>query len=54
MGEPRLLENMDKYDWLGAINKTDCIVLFYNANNMNNPGSGFIEKLYDHYYPAVH
>ena len=40
------------YDWLNAIKHTDCIVLMYTSFNLPEFGDGFIEKAYDHFYPA--
>ncbi len=39
-------------EWLGDINSADYVVLVYTASNFSNVGSGFIEKAYDHYFPA--
>jgi len=42
----------NKYDWQGAINKSDCVVLIYTSMNLKELGSGFIEAAYEHYYPG--
>ena len=51
--ENPLIEN---YNWQGAIDSTDCIVLMYTSINLsygrNELGSGFIEREYDHYFPV--
>ncbi len=39
------------YDWKGAMNTADCIVLEYTAFNLRNLGNGFIDQAYDFYYP---
>ena len=39
------------YDWLDAINRTDCLVLSYTLFNFRDLGNGFIDKAYKHYYP---
>ena len=48
-----LIEN---YNWQSAIDSTDCIILMYTSINLaqgkNELGSGFIEREYDHYFPA--
>lgn len=44
---------MDHYNWQAAIDSTDCVVLMYNAANLNNLGSGFIDAAYAHYFPAL-
>ncbi|MCW3123293.1 MAG: sugar O-acetyltransferase precursor [Flavipsychrobacter sp.] len=44
------------YNWLSALDKTDCIILMYTSINLCNGrcelGNGFIEQAYDHYFPA--
>ena len=39
------------YDWVSAIDKTDCVMLVYTSFNLNDLGNGFIESAYNHYYP---
>ena len=34
-----------------AIDKTDAIVIMYTSRNMRDPGNGFIEWAYAHYFP---
>ncbi len=43
--------NIKEHDWVGAINKADCVVLVYTLFNFVNLGSGFIDAAYLHYYP---
>jgi len=50
-GSPRNAMSMENYDWQGAIDKADCIVLLYSAAILDVLGSGFIENEYSHYYP---
>lgn len=38
-------------DWIGALKKSDCIVLMYTANNLTTLGNDFIEKTYSYFYP---
>ena len=40
------------YDWAKDVDTTDCVVLFYTAQNLGTLGSGFIEAAYDRYYPS--
>lgn len=40
------------YDWKGAINKSDCVLLVYTTFNLKELGNGFIEAAYDYYYPV--
>ena len=49
-GEPQ--KEIASYDWVGEINKSDCIVLMYTSHNLTEIGNGFIETAYDHYYPG--
>ncbi len=42
------------YDWLAEVERTDCILLVYTANNLNRLGNGFIEQAYAHYFPNEH
>ncbi len=51
-GSPRIAQPMENYDWVGALNNADYIVLLYTAPILDRLGSGFIEKAYDHYYPG--
>ncbi len=44
---------LSKYDWHGAIDKADCIVLAYTAHNIRMLGNGFIEQAYRYYYPET-
>ena len=50
-GAPLVPRPMDTYDWQSAIDKTDCVVLFYTAPNLPKLGNGFIEAAYGHYFP---
>jgi len=43
---------INSYDWIGAMNRADCIFLAYTQFNFPNLGNGFIEKAYDHFFPA--
>ena len=47
----RQQKNIPEYDWINAINNTDCIVLMNTSINLSLLGHGFIEKAYDHYFP---
>jgi hypothetical protein len=40
------------HDWTAALDKADYIALIYNAANLRNLGSGFIEAAYAHYFPG--
>ena len=42
---------MENHDWQGALDIADCVILVYNAANLNKLGSGFIEAAYGHYFP---
>jgi len=44
--------NMDNYDWISKMNNSDCIILMYTSHNLKEIGNGFIDKAYDHFYPA--
>jgi hypothetical protein len=39
------------YDWKGAVDKADCVVLASTVYNFWQLGNGFIEQAYDRYYP---
>ena len=43
---------MDGYDWLSALQNTDCLVFVYTSHNLPQLGNGFLEKAYNHYFPA--
>jgi hypothetical protein len=43
---------MGGYPWQEKLLQKDCIVILYTSHNMRDLGSGFIEKAYDHFYPA--
>ena len=43
---------INTYDWIGALKRTDCIVLSYTLFNFYHLGDGFIEHAYDYYFPA--
>ncbi len=42
---------MKDIDWVGELNKTDCVVLIYTARNLPTFGSEFIDHAYAHYFP---
>ena len=42
---------IEKYDWVGELNKADCIMILYTSHNLKKLGNGFIEQAYDHFYP---
>ena len=39
-------------DWMKTLLNTDYVVMMYYPNNLPGLGNGFIEKAYDHFYPA--
>jgi SGNH hydrolase-like domain, acetyltransferase AlgX len=43
---------INEYDWIGALERADCIVLSYTLFNFYHLGDGFIENAYNHYFPA--
>jgi len=49
--EDHPFSGMDNYDWKSALNNTDCIVLIYTTYTLSQIGHGFIEQVYDYYYP---
>lgn len=48
-GQPKVGET----NWIADLQQTDCVILVYAAINVDDLGSGFIEKAYDHYYPTA-
>jgi hypothetical protein len=48
-GKPQ--PEMPFFDWVTAINNTECLVIVYTTKNIPILGHGFIEKAYDYYYP---
>jgi acetyltransferase AlgX (SGNH hydrolase-like protein) len=43
--------DIPQYDWISAMNNTDCIVVMYTPVNLSVLGEGFIEKAYEYYFP---
>jgi len=43
---------IDEYDWKGALEQADCIVMMYTATQLVIASPDFINKVYDHYYPG--
>jgi len=45
-------KEMDKYDWPGALKKTDCVVVMYTITGLVDASPTFINKAYGYYYPG--
>ncbi len=44
--------DMPGYDWKAVVDKADCIIISYTPPQLKRSiGSGFVEALYDYYYP---
>jgi hypothetical protein len=41
------------YDWVQSLNNSDLVIMMYTSANLPHLGDGFIEKAYEHYYPAI-
>ena len=40
-------------DWIKALDNTDCLILLYTPHNLNDPGNGFIQRAFAHYFPNL-
>ena len=49
-GDPRNPHVKD-IDWIGEIEKCDCVVLIWTARNLPLLNTWFIDQAYDHYFP---
>lgn len=47
-----LRKQIDDYDWPGALEKADCVVVMYTITGLVNNASKFIDKAYNYYYPG--
>jgi len=52
MGGQEPVRNESTSDWQKKLMEKDCLVILYTEPNLLNLGNGFIEKAYDHFYPA--
>jgi SGNH hydrolase-like domain, acetyltransferase AlgX len=42
---------LKEHDWVAEVKKSDCVILIYTPMNAAFIGNGFVEQLYDYYFP---